>query len=235
MRSFIYLIGLLSLTCSALSHAARPMITDDARVVDPNSCQLESWAKSNRDSTEYWAVPACNLGQNFELSYGGAMTKADGESHATDVILQAKTLLRPLKTNDYGVGLTIGHAKHPSTDRSSSMIGDAYLNIPVSISYADDRFILHTNLGVIHDRDQQRNRLTWGVGSETQLNQNLQLIAEVYGDDRSRAFHHLGLRYWVVPNRVQIDTTYGNRFASDGEERWFTIGLRLLSRPMLPF
>lgn len=211
------------------------MITDDARVVDANSCQLESWAKANRDSTEYWAVPACNLGKNFELSYGGAMTKADDGTHATDVLLQAKTLLRPLKPNDYGVGLTIGNARHPSTDRSSSMIGDAYLNIPVSISYADDRFVLHTNMGVIHDRDQDRNRLTWGVGSETQLDRNLQLIAEVYGDDRSRAFHHLGLRYWVVPDRVQVDTTYGNRFANDSEERWFSIGLRLLSRPMLPF
>lgn len=235
MRPLITLIWLVLLALPIASHAARPMITDDARVVDPNSCQLETWAKANRNSTEYWAVPACNLGKNFELSYGGAMTKADDGTHATDVILQAKTLLRPLTTNGYGIGLTIGNARHPSTDRSSSMIGDAYLNIPVSISYADDRFVLHTNLGVIHDRDQERNRLTWGVGSETQLDQNLQLIAEVYGDDRSRAFHHLGLRYWVVPNRVQVDTTYGNRFANDGEERWFTIGLRLLSKPMLPF
>jgi hypothetical protein len=39
----------------------------------------------------------------------------------------------------------------------------------------------------------------------------------------------------VLPNRVQVDTTYGNRFANDSEERWFTIGLRLLSPPMLPF
>jgi hypothetical protein len=235
MRPFIALIWLVLLALPASSHAARPMITDDARIVDPRSCQVESWAKFNKQSTEYWALPGCNLGGNLELTLGGARTKADGESHASDVVMQVKTLLRPLKANDYGVGLTFGQVSHPNTDRSSSMVGDAYLNIPVSISFADDRFVLHTNLGAIHDRDQDRNRLTWGVGSETRLNSDLQLIAEVYGDDRTRAFHHLGLRYWVVPNRVQVDTTYGNRFANDSEERWFTIGLRLLSPPMLPF
>ena len=117
---------------------------------------------------------------------------------------------------------------------SSSMIGDVYVNIPLSASFADDKFVLHTNLGAIHDRNEERNRLTWGVGSETQLNSNLQLIAEIYGDDRTRAFHHLGLRYWLVTDRLQIDTTYGNRFSSQNEDRWFTIGLRLLSKPILP-
>ncbi len=44
----------------APAHAARPMYTDDARIVDPKSCQVESWIRFNRDSTEYWALPACN-------------------------------------------------------------------------------------------------------------------------------------------------------------------------------
>jgi len=37
-----------------------------------------------------------------------------------------------------------------------------------------------------------------------------------------------------VPDHVQIDTTYGNRFGSGSEERWISIGLRLLSVPFLP-
>ena len=57
---------------------------------------------------------------------------------------------------------------------------------------------------------------------------------EIYGDDRSGAFHHLGLRWWVVPNRVQIDTTYGDRFGSQNGERWFSVGLRLLSPAFIP-
>jgi len=37
-----------------------------------------------------------------------------------------------------------------------------------------------------------------------------------------------------VPNRVQLDATYGNRNGGETGERWFSIGLRLLSVPFLP-
>lgn len=228
--TLLFLLGYAS-----QGYCARPMVTDDARVVDPKSCQLESWVKLNKGSTEFWALPGCNVGQNLEITYGGAITREESNSHTTDTVLQAKTLLRPLTTNDYGVGLVVGHVKHPNAENNEkNMIGDAYLYVPVSISMLDDRFVLHTNLGVIHDRAEQANKFTWGIGSETQLNKSAYLIAEVYGDNQSRAFHQLGLRYWVVPNRVQIDTTYGNRFANDMEERWISVGLRLLSPPLLP-
>ena len=229
-----YVAAILLLSFASSGFCARPMITDDARVVDPKSCQVESWIKFNRNSTEYWALPGCNVTENLELTYGGAITKEHGEAHTTDVILQAKTIFRPLKTNDYGTGLVIGHAQHPATDNDSSMIGDVYAYVPVSFSIADDKYVLHTNLGVIHDKNVRANKLTWGLGSETRLASNLQLIAEVYGDNQSRAFHQLGLRYWIVPDRIQIDTTYGNRFANNGEEQWLSVGLRLLSLPFLP-
>jgi hypothetical protein len=47
------------------------MLTDDARIVDPKSCQLESWVRDSKHVTEYWALPACNVGENLELTIGG--------------------------------------------------------------------------------------------------------------------------------------------------------------------
>ena len=35
------------------AEAARPMLTDDARIVDPKSCQLESWVRDSKHVTEY--------------------------------------------------------------------------------------------------------------------------------------------------------------------------------------
>ena len=32
------------------AHAARPLITDDARLVDAKACQVESWVRTNKDS-----------------------------------------------------------------------------------------------------------------------------------------------------------------------------------------
>src|SRR5690349_17123527 len=80
-----------SLLCTSPAFAARPLITDDARIVDAKACQVETWVRHNTDSTEYWALPACNPTGNVELTVGGALTRELGETHTTDVQAQAKT------------------------------------------------------------------------------------------------------------------------------------------------
>jgi hypothetical protein len=81
------------------AQAARPMITDDARIVDAKVCQLESWVKKTPDSTETWALPACNFTGNLELTLGGALTREDGQTRTTDVQAQGKTIFKPLEVN----------------------------------------------------------------------------------------------------------------------------------------
>ena len=39
----------------------------------------------------------------------------------------------------------------------------------------------------------------------------------------------MGVRYWIVPGHLQIDTTYGSRFGAISDQHWFSIGLRLIS------
>lgn len=80
---------LLIFFCSS-AFAARPMLTDDARVVDAKSCQLETWVRENIDSTEYWALPACNFTGNLELTVGGAIAKDNNNTETTDIVYQAK-------------------------------------------------------------------------------------------------------------------------------------------------
>ena len=113
-------------------------------------------------------------------------------------------------------------------------MGDLYGYVPVTFSFRDDRTFIHTNLGVLHEKDSGRNRMTWGLGSETQLSERAWLIAETFGQNQGRPFFQAGVRYWIVPNHVQVDTTYGNRAGRSSDERWFSVGLRLLSLPFLP-
>ncbi|MGZ5039952.1 MAG: hypothetical protein ACXWBQ_04345 [Usitatibacter sp.] len=214
--------------------AARPMITDDARIVDSKACQVESWIKRNRDSTEFWALPACNPTGNVELTFGGARTRENGESAFTDEQVQAKTIFRPLETNGWGVGLAVGTVRHPRREVESGWPGDVYFYVPASFSYLDDKWVVHVNAGVTRLRDEGRNLATWGLGNEIRLRDDLFFIPEVFHNATGRPFYQLGLRYWVVKDRVQVDTTFGNRAASDTSERWFSIGLRLLSPPFLP-
>lgn len=214
------------------AHAARPMLTDDARLTDAHACQVESWFRFNRDTTETWALPACNPGGNLELTLGGAWGEDQRGTRATDQVWQAKTLIKPLETNGYGIAFTAGMVRHPDIAPGGNLSGDVYFNLPVSFSRHDDDFVLHLNLGALHSRAGGATRATWGIGSETVLDARNILIAESFGQDRGRPYFQLGLRHWIVPNHVQIDTTAGNRFGLMGQERWFSLGLRLISSPL---
>ena len=59
--------SLLMLVQPGHVRGARPMIVDDARIIDAGSCQLEAWRRFNRDSQENWALPGCNPAGNIEF------------------------------------------------------------------------------------------------------------------------------------------------------------------------
>ena len=218
------------MTAASLSaDAARPLVTDDARVVDPGACQVESWVKRNRDSVEYWALPACNFSGNLELTLGGARTRDDLHgTYTSDVQVQGKTLVKRLDTNGWGVALVGGTNRHPNLG-----VRDWFVYAPVSVSLFDDRVVVHTNVGGIREGESGHYRATWGVGSETKLSERAFLIAELFGQGRRRASHQVGVRYWIVLNHVQLDATYGNTASDGSADRWFTLGLRLLSPAFL--
>lgn len=222
---------------STTVYAARPMNTDDARIVDAKSCQLESWVKHPKGHTEFWAQPACNFTGNLELTTGGSLTREDGSTRGSAQMLQGKTLFKPLETNGWGWGLAMGMARDPRRDAGGGH--DMYAYVPVSLSLASNKVVLHSNVGWLREQGSRSNRLTWGLGSETQLHERTWLIAETYSQGSGKPLVQVGLRYWLVPDRVQIDATYGNRIGGAGgsaqaSQSWFSLGLRLLTPAFLP-
>jgi hypothetical protein len=204
MKNFVF-----ALLCFAapLCHAARPFVTDDARVVDPDHCQLETFYKEQRaySGYEFWFLPACNK-LDVEWTIGG--NRIEGENN---LIVQGKKLLKPLETGGYGLALTLG-----------AFEGDAYLNGIASFSFLRDWSVVHTNVGYL------QNRATWGIGLEQLLlPPRLYAILEGYGERGEKPTLHAGLRFWVVPNRFQIDSTYGTQ-QSDPVRRFYSVGLRFL-------
>jgi hypothetical protein len=214
------------------SYAARPLITDDARIVDEKACQLESWVKKNRDGTEYWALPGCNLTGNLELSLGGARTNNASGTHTSDTLFQAKTLFRTLEPNSWAWGLAVGHVRRPQIHYGA--IGDLYAYVPASFSFKDDKLLVHSNVGWLREKESKEHRATWGLATETQVSKATWLIAETYGQNKGNPYFQVGIRHWLVQNFVQLDMTYGKQAGSDSRERWFTVGIRLLPPPFLP-
>src|SRR5262245_50254901 len=214
LSASLHLVVCAGFANSALG--ARPFVTDDARVVDPGGCQVETFYKQQRayDGSEFWFLPACNPGK-VELTVG-----ANRIEDAHNVVFQAKTLIKPLETNGYGVAASMG-----------VFGGDPYVNGIASVSFLNDRAVVHTNLGMVMDNELNELRGTWGVGLEALLfAPKLYGILEVYGIKREEPTLHYGLRFWIKPNRFQIDATHGERRENDfaPAQRFNSVGLRIL-------
>lgn len=216
--------------CAADARAARPMIVDDARLVDAGSCQIETWRRFNRDSRETWALPGCNPFGNLEFTLGSAELPVDdlGLRSATRTVqMQGKTLFRSLETNSYAYGLAAGGVVR--SRGAADQVPNYYAYAPFTRSMLDDRWFVHANLGVQRAGVEPKNGLTYGVGTEYGITPRVFLMVETFGDNHSRNSYQGGVRFWVVPNRVQIDATLGTQAGDVGGSRWISIGLRLLS------
>lgn len=190
------------------AHAARPFFTDDARVVDQGHCQLETFYKEQRSysGSEFWFLPACNP---FGAEFTVAGNRIEGDRN---VIAQAKFLLKPLPTNGVGYAMSVG-----------TFGGEPFFNTIGSASFLNDRVVLHGNLGSFRDGGG-----TWGVGLEALLAApRVYAILESFGQHRETPTYHYGIRFWVIPNRFQIDTTRGDQ-TGVAARSFYTVGLRFI-------
>ncbi len=244
------LLALVALLAARGAPAARPFVTDDARVVDPGGYQVETFVKSQRGvkATEYWLLPAANFGgalDRFEFALGGNVIRSDQEGNSNLVAGQVKMLLKPLETNAYGLALTLGVSRlNPGTaqeivatpfgtatvagDSSTKTHYDPYLNAISSVSVLDDAVVFHLNAGATRDTSAHQTLGNWGIGAEVALGGPFYAIAEGYGISHEKPAYQAGLRYWAIPGRLQVDGTYGWQHSSPANLNWISIGMRIL-------
>lgn len=202
---------------SAPAWAARPFFTDDARIVDKGHCQIESFVKNQRAyaGSEWWVMPACNpsfapFGAGIEFTLG--RNRIEDEQNT---VRQAKFLLKKLEDNGPGYAFAIG-----------SFGGDPYFTGIASYSF-HAHAVMHANLGMIHNKLPDTDRETWGLGIEVPLTGRWTAASETFGQRGDMPTQHAGVRYAVIPKRVQVDMTIGHQSA-DPVKRFYSLGLRLL-------
>lgn len=210
----------------SLAWAARPFMTDDARMTTAGSCQLESWTRRSADRTEQWALPACNPTGRLEITAGGAALRDTQGGHGADAVLQVKTLFKTMSPNGWGVGMALGQVRHSPHHASDLAQGQTYAYVPVSVSFLDDRWVSHTNVGWARDRAHGRDQFTWGTGLEFQFNERWMWIAETFGHDRQKPLWQTGLRYQLLPGVLQLDATWGAPQGQRWSQNWMSLGLR---------
>jgi len=222
-------VALVAAFISIFAHASRPLITDDAHLLDTGTCQVESYYRHERAGHEWGALPTCNPWGLFELQIGG--TRAVNEGERDDrVIVQAKTIVKPALPNSWGMALTAG-AQDALRPGATRRFGDAYVNVPLTISWRDDTFMLHVNGGLDHDRYERTTRYTWGIAGEAAASDRLSLMAEAFSTGARIPFWQAGGRVSLVPQRVQVDATLGGQWRS-GLARFWSVGLRVITPPL---
>ena len=216
---------LVAALAAPAAYAARPFVTDDARLTTAGSCQVESWSRIYPSSTELWALPACIPGGNFEVTAGGGLARPDAASSSSDYIVQAKTLFRSLTPGGWGLGMALGRVVHPEVNPGPNLLGNTYVYFPLSLSLLDDRLVTHVNLGWLKDRATREDRGTWGIGAELRLDERWLGIAEVFGDSHNKPYTQIGTRFSILSD-LQIDATLGTQFGASSVNRWLSLGLR---------
>lgn len=212
--------GFLGLLACAGAHAGRPMVVDDATILDPDMCQLEAWTQRPQGQDEVWAVPSCRVGA-WELGAGiGSVRPGAGRAYHTHV-LQAKTVFRSLQPNGWAVGLTIADQYR----FGSSPVGDASVLVPLTVSLLDDRVRIHANAGWMRVQATRRRGALWALGAEWAAAGPLTLTLETYGTERGHAYAQAGLSMQAIPDRLALDAGVGQRLGRAGLERYVTIGL----------
>lgn len=222
---------LLVFLLSGVAHGARPLVTDDARIVDGGACQLETWARLSAGGNEWWALPACNPTGRLELSAGVALLPEEphGALDRVAVQLQGKYLLRGIGEGLPALAVVAGGLLDADRVPGADRVGSAYAYVPLTVATEDERFAVHLNAGWRWDGGADETVGTWGVAAEWFSRPAIGLLGELYGDALGDAYVQAGLRLWLVADRVQLDGTWGRRFVGGPAEDWASIGVRLLS------
>lgn len=189
------------------SWAGRPLATEDAAVLVSDECEIESYVgRVTGGTATRWLQLGCGIGHNTQLALGGGSDSDAGERTQVQAI-GGKTFLRELTDEQAGVTLayTLFGAKQPGKGfRHNADEINAVLTVPHL------GWLLHTNIGWHYDRKLGEQSAIWGLAVERpDAIGPLDLMAEVYGDDRTAPWVQVGARWTVIAKRLFLDTSWG--------------------------
>jgi len=227
------------LAASTVSHPssldAQQYVVDDAAIVDHGACQLEAW-HGRRAS---WILPACQPIRNLEIAMGAGFIDDGDGAREPEYAIEAKTLLRPLAPDSWGVGLVVGVGPNPGAVGIRRRLGDVYAFVPVSLSLASDRLVLHGNAGWAWEREDVDHgdhvhegdgyHLTWGARADLSLTPLVSLIAEFAGEDDTRPEYQAGFRIHLTDAGVETDVSWGGSMERGRGGAGITVGVQFVS------
>ena len=84
--------------------------------------------------------------------------------------------------------------------------------------------------GLLRERATGMTDRTWSLGGEYSVTPRLALTLETLGSRRTHSLLQLGMRHNVIPDMLDDNVAYGQRWSTRGSERFVAIGLTFVRR-----
>jgi len=219
--------------------AGRPLITDDADVVAPGACQIESWMQRTRNEgpseKTLWLNAACSPADRTELGLGGARG-VSGIDRGTLTTWQVKHVIQ--RYDDASPGLAVALADQRDRRSHRHALGDTSAIGIASFPLAGDTLMAHVNAGVTRawntNTHRYRGRGIWSSALDMGVAPRTRAAIEAYGVTGERPAWQVSLRHDVTPDRMQIDASAGHTFGRNAANSIVTVGIVITTASLLP-
>jgi hypothetical protein len=208
------------------THAAPPLLTDDASTLAPGHCQLEIERRAFQRRVEFDVVPACNAFWDAEVALGLLQTNPDHEARLRQAVLQFKKVLATMGPEDdaWAAGFAVSAVRNSGGQRTGQ---DSLMAL---FTRTIGPLALHANAGLAHDRSSnagaERRHWIAATAFEADVTPQWTLVGEVFKQQGISTILQAGARRWVVKDTVQLTGSIGAQRGAGREGRWFSLGVR---------
>ena len=208
-------VSLLSIQCLA---TGGQFLVDDARIVPPQSCELETWFTSDSPDRIWTTSPGCNF-----TGDSGWTLPVEYDLRTDDTRAIGMEYKRVLWAS--GSGPALAGTAGLRYDRAAGELSTYYLNVPFSFQPADS-ITLHVNGGVEHDRLLDDSYATWGLAATIKPVTGPVWIVELFDDEtREDPIFAAGARMHIGSTRWTLDLGLARDIQRD--ETAYTVGVNL--------
>lgn len=214
------------LTLIGPAHAGRPLATEDADVLDRGQCEAEGFVArasvSGEPATRGWTLQgSCGIGASTQLALAVSRSRTDCVS-GSGLLFGGKTGILPREGD--GLGLTLAWGLVGEKAPGGSMEHElTYLNL-VATRQLSPGWTGHANLGWLRSESANASSTTWNLAIEKSLGNGVDLMGEVYGDDRSDEWLGLGVR-WAASDKLSLNASWATMNATPRARLW-TVGFK---------
>lgn len=223
-----WLAGLLgaSLT-SPPAMAGRPLVTEDAGVLEARDCEWESAAvwisrRGQPRISEQATQLGCGIGLDTQIALAAGRSRSDGAA-ARSLSLVGKTGLS--RGGEQGIALTLAWGVAGSQAAGARLRHElSFLNLAASQPLPQG-FTGHANLGLSHSPSERSSRANWNLALEWAQRPGLEWMGEVYGVEHDKPWLGLGWR-WSPGQDWSLNASWATQHPS-ARTRLFSLGFKL--------